>query len=164
MPASYSIGRVLKAMLISLALAGTGGCAHLSWEPLPADGSHPPDTSSPDIASDGFGRALAWWSRAMEGTPAQRESMLRNARQDRSAWRVAMLRSLPGVGDGESPAAAQDALRALLKRGLRDEEEAITRIRVAELDHAQACQAEAADLRTRLGRIIEIERDMGHGR
>lgn len=151
-------------MLTSLALAGATGCAHLNWEPLSAEGVHPVEASTPDNGSDGSGRALAWWSRAMEATPAQRESMLRNARQDRSAWRVAMLRSLPGVGDDESPAAAQDALRALIKRGLRDEEEAITRIRVAELDHAQACQAEASDLRTRLGRIIEIERDMGHGR
>lgn len=165
MPASFSTGRVLKAMLTSAALACAAGCAHLDWEPLPADGADASDANGGPVASaDDSGRALAWWSRAVEATPEQRESMLRNARQDRSAWRVAMLRSLPGMNEEESPAASQDALRVLLKRGLRDEEEAITRIRVAELGHARACQAEATDLRTRLGRIIEIERDMGHGR
>jgi hypothetical protein len=100
----------------------------------------------------------------VEATPAQREVMLRNARQDRSAWRVAMLRSLPGASESESPEASQEALRALLKRGLRDEEEALTRIRVSELGQSQACRAEATELRMRLSRIIEIERDMGHGR
>jgi hypothetical protein len=149
-------------MLLSTVLASaSSGCAHLNWEPLPGD---------PDAATAGAptaernGGALAWWSRAVEANPVQRESMLRNARQDRSAWRVAMLRSLPGVSEEEAPAASQEALRVLLKRGLRDEEEALTRIRLAELGHAQACRAEATDLRTRLSRIIEIERDMGHGR
>ena len=151
-------------MLISTVLASaTSGCAHLNWEPLPPEnGASVDDSGSATVT--GSGAALAWWSRAMEATPAQRESMLRNARQDRSQWRIAMLRSLPGGSEEDSPAASQDALRVLLKRGLRDEEEALTRIRVAELGQAQACRAESAELRGRLSRIIEIERDMGHGR
>jgi hypothetical protein len=154
-------------MLFSTALAGLAGCQHLNWEPLPADGSGPADASASDggsTASGEAGGALTWWSRAVEATPAQRDAMLRNARQDRSAWRIAMLRSLPGIGDEESLEASQESLRAQLKRGLRDEEEALTRIRLAELGQSQACRAEATELRTRLGRIIEIERDMGHGR
>lgn len=75
-----------------------------------------------------------------------------------------MLRSLPGASVPESSEASQEALRALIKRGLRDEEEALTRIRVAELGQSQSCRAEATELRMRLSRIIEIERDMGHGR
>lgn len=149
-------------MLISAALASASGCAHLNWEPLPTN-----PRASVDGGGDGGGEssgALAWWSRAVEATPAQRETLLRNARQDRSAWRVAMLRTLPGVSEEEAPAASQEALRVLLKRGLRDEEEALTRIRVAELGQVRACHAEASELRTRLSRIIEIERDMGHGR
>ena len=151
-------------MLISAVLASGAGCSHLNWEPRPADASpsnH--DTANSDGAAVEPG-ALAWWSRVVEATPAQREVMLRNARQDRSAWRVAMLRSLPGASESESPEASQEALRALLKRGLRDEEEALTRIRVSELGQSQACRAEATELRMRLSRIIEIERDMGHGR
>ena len=149
-------------MLLSTMLASaTTGCAHLNWEPLPADSGAPLESGVNEVES---GRALAWWSRAIEATPAQRETLLRNARADRSQWRVAMLRSLPGGSEEETPAASQDALRVLLKRGLRDEEEALTRIRVAELGQAQACRAESAELRGRLSRIIEIERDMGHGR
>jgi hypothetical protein len=144
-------------MLGSVLLVGASGCAHLNWETPAAGGPVTAAAVEP-------GAALAWWSRAVEASPAQREAMLRNAQQDRSQWRVAMLRSLPGSGHEDTPAASQEALRALLKRGLRDEEEALTRIRVAELGQAQACRAEASELRMRLGRIIEIERDMGHGR
>ena len=148
--------------LSSLVLAGSaGGCTHLNWEPLPAEGSTSVESGGSNTEGPG---ALAWWARAVDGTAAQRESMLRNARQDRSQWRIAMLRSLPGSSEEVSPEGSQDALRALLKRGLRDEEEALTRIRVAELGQTLACRAEAAELRSRLGRIIEIERDMGHGR
>lgn len=154
-------------MLISTALASSAGCAHLNWEPIPAQGSRAAGASMDGSGSaangSDAGGALAWWSRAVEATPPQRESMLRNAHQAHSAWRIAMLRSLPGVSEEQDPQASQEALRAQLKRGLRDEEEALTRIRVTELDHAQACRAEASDLRTRLSRIIEIERDMGHG-
>lgn len=148
-------------MLFSLAIAGSAGCAHLNWEPVAGD-SAGGASSSP--APTDTGGALAWWSRAVEATPAQRESMLRNARQGRSPWRIAMLRTLPGISEEEMPEASQDALRGLIKRGLRDEEDALTRIRVAELGQSQACRAETSALRTRLSRIIEIERDMGHGR
>jgi hypothetical protein len=132
------------------------GCTHLDRERLQAGAT--------DDASVEVGGALGWWSRAVEATPAQRESMLRNAHQDRSRWRAAMLRSLPGISEEQTPSASREALRALLKRGLREQEQALTRIRLAELGQAQACHAETSELRTRLSRIIEIERDIGHGR
>lgn len=136
-------------MLISVVLMAAG-CAQMQWEP--------------DAAVADSGGALAWWSRAMEAGPVTRESMLRNARQTKSAWRTAMLRSLPGGSDAETPEASQEALRGLLRRGLRDEEAALTRIRVAELDQTKACQSEVGALRARLSRIIEIEKEMGNGR
>lgn len=131
------------------------GCTHPGWERVQADEA---DAAAVEVG------ALAWWSRAVEATPAQREAMLRNAYQDGSRWRAAMLRSLPGISEEQPPEASREALRALLKRGLREEERALTRIRVAELGQAQACRVEASELRTRLSRIIEIERRMGNGR
>lgn len=75
-----------------------------------------------------------------------------------------MLRSLPGGTEAETPDASQEALRGLLRRGLRDEEATLTRIRIAELEQSKTCQSDAAALRTRLNRIIEIEKDIGNGR
>ncbi len=136
-------------MLLSVVVI-SAGCAQMQWEPDP-------------VVADNGG-ALAWWARAVEAGPVTRESMLRNARQAKSAWRTAMLRSLPGGSDAEAPDASQEALRGLLRRGLRDEEAALTRIRVTELEQTKAYQSEVGALRAQLNRIIEIEKEMGNGR
>jgi len=90
--------------------------------------------------------------------------MLRSARQGKSAWKVAMLRSLPGATDSEAPEVSQDALRNLLRRGLRDDEAILARTRLVELDRSRSCQSEVSGLRSQLNRIIQIEREMGNGR
>lgn len=145
-------------MLISSVLA-CSACAHLQWDPQAAPGT---STTSEGAALESG--ALAWWARAMEASPAQRDALLRSARQSKSGWRTAMLRSLPDTAESTTPEASQEALRVLLHRGLRDEEEALTRVRIVELEQAGRCQAEAAELRSHLDRIIEIERTMGNGR
>lgn len=141
-------------MLISAALL-SAGCSQLQW------------TSANDAgpsASAGASEPLAWWGRAVDASPAARESMMRSARQSKSAWRIAMLRSLPGGTDADDPEASQEALRNLLRRGLRDDETTLTRLRIVELERSNACNAETTELRSRLDRIIQIEREMGNGR
>lgn len=142
-------------MLVSAAVLGGAGCTNMQWGPAVAGVT--------EDAATGPG-ALVWWSRAMDASPATRETLLRNARQAKSAWRVAMLRSIPGGSEAETPEASQDALRAQLRRGLRDEEAAITRIRIAELGHAMSCQSDAVALRAQVNRLIEIEKDIRNGR
>ena len=150
-------------MLVSGVVLGAG-CTHLQWEPVDSAGAAvPAGPMTSEDAATGPG-ALVWWSRAIEAHPAARESMLRSARQAKSAWRVAMLRSLPGSPESETAEASQDALRAQLRRGLRDEEAAVTRIRIAELGQSMACHSDNIALRARLNRIIEIEKEMGNGR
>ncbi|TDU23203.1 hypothetical protein DFR24_4726 [Panacagrimonas perspica] len=140
-------------MLISAAFLSSG-CSHLQWVPGESGGAS---------ASDASG-ALVWWGRAVDASPAARESMLRSARQGKSAWKVAMLRSLPGSTETETPEASQDALRNLQRRGLRDDEAILVRIRLVELERNRSCQSEATELRSQLNRIIQIEREMGNGR
>lgn len=141
-------------MLISAVLL-SGGCSQLQWVPGNDTGS----AAAPDASA-----ALVWWGRAVDASPAARESMLRSARQGKSAWKVAMLRSLPGGTDSETPEASQDALRNLLRRGLRDDEAILARTRLVELERSRSCQSEVTELRSQLDRIIQIEREMGNGR
>ncbi len=96
-------------MLISGGLCLLSACAPVPWGPAVA---------VPVAAEESGPGALVWWGRAVEASPASRESMLRNARQAKSAWRAAMLRSLPGGSETETVEASQEALRSLLRRGL----------------------------------------------
>jgi hypothetical protein len=141
-------------MLISAALLSSG-CSQLQWVPNTESGG----ATTPDA-----GGALVWWGRAVDASPAARESMLRSARQGKSGWKVAMLRSLPGGADAETAESSQDALRNLLRRGLRDDEAILARTRLAELERSKTCQSEVSELRSQLNRIIQIEREMGNGR
>lgn len=107
--------------------------------------------------------ALVYWSRAVDADAARRSALIGEAKRSKSAWKLAMLRSLPGslMRDAED---SRNELRSLLRQGLSEDEAALTRLRIAELEHAQACDADVSELRERLSRIVEIERQIEHGR
>lgn len=108
-------------------------------------------------------QALSYWSRAVDADDARRAQLLREAQRTQASWKVAMLRSLPGP-DQDDLQASQRELRALLREGLQDDEAALTRLRLAELERASACTAEAEELRGRLSRIVDIERQIQYER
>jgi hypothetical protein len=107
--------------------------------------------------------ALAYWSRAVDADAGRRSAMINEAQRSKSAWKLAMLRSLPG-NEKRDPESSRTELRALLRQGLGADEAALTRLRLAELEQAQACNADVSDLRGRLSRIVDIERQIEHGR
>lgn len=116
----------------------------------------------PPAASNGTD-VLAYWSRAVEADTAKRNALIAEAQRTKSGWKLAMLRSLSSA-DAQDAVEAQAALRAQLRQGLGEDEAALTRLRIAELERAQSCMAETGELRGRLGRIVDIERQIEHGR
>lgn len=106
---------------------------------------------------------MKFWVAAMEGDAGTREALWREARQSRSGWGLAMLQSLPGSPHYD-PEAADQGLRTALKRGLPEDEAALARMRLAELNSARQCRDEVVELRSRVTRIIDIEREIDNGR
>lgn len=107
--------------------------------------------------------ALAYWSRAVDADAGKRGALLSEAQRAKSSWKLAMLRSLPG-SEARDADDSRAELRALLRLGLPEDEAALARLRLAELDQVQACYADVSELRGRLGRIVDIERQIEHGR
>lgn len=109
--------------------------------------------------------------RAIEAGPHTREAMWRaaQANADRGpdgVLRLALLQSLPDH-PGYDPAAAQRSLRALIAQGTPDNVVLVARWRLAELRNGMQCQGANQDLQTenqelkrRLSRVVEIERQI----
>lgn len=127
-------GPALRLLVASAALLN-GGCGML-----------PPHAS---------GSAFEDWSRAVHATPRERAALMRDARRRDDDWQIAMLRSLPG--EHHDPSAALRGLRGLPRHARSGERGVLARTRIAELESALACQAQVADLRARLQRIVTIE-------
>lgn len=117
-----------------------------------------PQTRTPP-ASHG---ALRFWVAAVEGDASKREALWRETRQSRSGWGAAMLQSLPD-SEHYDPDQAEKGLRAALKRGLPEDEAALARLRLSELEHARRCRDEVAGLRARMSQIVNIETRIENG-
>lgn len=107
--------------------------------------------------------ALAYWARAVGADASKRGALIADAQRAKASWKLAMLRSLPG-SQSRDAATSRAELRSLLRQGLPEDEAALTRLRIAELDQMGTCEADVDDLRDRLGRIVDIERQIEYGR
>ena len=105
---------------------------------------------------------LRFWTSAVEGDAGKREALWREARQSRSGWDIAMLQSLPDSSHYD-PDAAEKSLRAMLKRGLPEDEAMLARLRLIEMDNNRVCRDEVASLRARMSEIVNIETRIKNG-
>lgn len=106
--------------------------------------------------------ALRFWVSAVEGDAVRREALWREARQSRSGWNTAMLQSLPDSARYD-PDSAEKGLRAALKRGLPEDEAALARLRLVDLEGTRQCRDEVAQLRSRMSQIVNIETRIENG-
>ncbi|MBL6750934.1 MAG: hypothetical protein ISP90_10455 [Nevskia sp.] len=101
--------------------------------------------------------------RAMEQSPAAREATWRATLAGRpgieTSLRVALLQSVP-EHSGYDPAAAQRGLRALLAQNPPEDVAAVARVRLGELRLRSQCENESLELRRRLSKVAQIERDL----
>lgn len=103
------------------------------------------------------GSALTFWVAAVEADDAERERMWRDAELHRQDWQIALLQSLPDH-HRYNPAAARRGLRNAVKAYPNSDIGAIARVRLAELENDNGCQAQVEVLQKRLAEIIAIER------
>lgn len=134
-------------VLAVLSLAALPGCAF-----LPAS----------EPAGIGDDRApVEFWTRAVAADAAGRESLWQSLRGEAHGTdidlRRGLLLSLPNHS-GYDPAAAEGRLRAALAQPSSPMAAALARMRLTELRDGGQCQAEVRDLRERLAKVVDIER------
>lgn len=109
---------------------------------------------------------LAFLTQALAADPHAREALWRGAaaREDSedAQLRTALLQSVPHHS-GYDPARARERLDALASRSPGSRDVAmVARLRLAEMGETAACRSEAAELRARLSRVVDIERRLNH--
>jgi hypothetical protein len=103
---------------------------------------------------------------AAQATPAAREAEWRSLSTSKDfgedhALRLALLESFPGHS-GYDPAGAQRGLRALLAQNPSEQAALAARLRLAGMSEQAGLLAENADLKRRLSKLVDIERDGAH--
>jgi hypothetical protein len=101
-----------------------------------------------------------------QATPAARDTEWRSLSASRDhdedhALRLALLQSFPGHS-GYDPGEAQHGLRALLAKNPSGEAAMAARLRLAEMNEQAGLVAENQDLKRRLSKLVDIERDGVH--
>ena len=102
-----------------------------------------------------FATAATADARALEGLWAAARN---NADTPAGDLRKALLQSIPGHS-GYNPAGAEGRLASLLSDDSPADVAAMARARLAELRRTQDCQSEMRGLRSRLDKLVDIERN-----
>lgn len=111
---------------------------------------------------DDAAQNIAFLTQALNAKPERREALWRANRDgdgsDGGELRAALLQSLPDHS-GYDPAAARRRLGALAARRPSREIVDLAKLRLAELRVDEDYRADLAELRERLAKLIDIERD-----
>lgn len=106
---------------------------------------------------------VAFLTAALAAKPERREALWRSVKRgdgsDGAELQAALVQSLP-EHSGFDPITARRRLQLLAAREPADDITAVARLRLAEMKIDTACSDEQAQLRLRLNRVVDIEREM----